>query len=190
MEQHFYGSSRRVENFALSDGTTLTYAQVAAQLVQNVTLDGTAGADVLIGGSGHNTLRGKDGNDTLDGGARNDRLEGGNGNDLLRDRTGADTLVGGSGSDKFRFAELDGEVDRITDLGMGGRIELSGILSGYSSAQASAFLSVRDSGSSLVLAVDRDGQGEADGFLDLALIDGFAGRSLDFMLTNGWLTVG
>ena len=189
VDSHFSASARRIDSLAFADGTTLGHGQIGTLLVPNVTLDGTAGADALSGGDGHDTLRGKDGNDTLDGGARNDRLDGGNGNDLLRGGLGADTLVRGSGSDVFRLAEMDGAVDRITDLGSGDRVELAGILTGYGAAQASAFISVRDSGTGLVLALDPDGPVGGTAFADLALFDGLAGTSLDALLGSGRLAV-
>jgi serralysin len=100
-----------------------------ADNIDNV-VTGTAGNDLLVGGSGNNailgltgddTLIGGDGNNVLDGsggndlliagngdnmlfgGAGNDTLIGGNGNDTLNGGTGDDVLVGGRGADQFVF---------------------------------------------------------------------------------------
>ena len=61
--------------------------------VQNLTLNGTSGADTLTGGSGNDTLNGNGGNDTLYGNAGNDTLNGGTGNDTMVGGTGNDTYV-------------------------------------------------------------------------------------------------
>jgi Ca2+-binding RTX toxin-like protein len=82
-------------------------------------INGTAGADNLVGGAGNETLNGLAGNDTLNGGAGNDTLNGGSGSDLL---------TGGIGSDSFRLADAPGatNIDRITDFALGDRLLISG----------------------------------------------------------------
>ena len=151
-------------------------------------LFGEAGNDTLWGGDGTDVLEGGDGNDALEGGSGDDALRGGAGNDSLKTSAGidsfdggdgsdtfdagasnaswtvdlaagTDTLTGGAGTDSFRFTHSDGSIDRITDLGTGDRAELHGILSGYTSAQASSFMAVRDSGADLILALDTNGTG-------------------------------
>jgi Ca2+-binding RTX toxin-like protein len=61
----------------------------------NLTLNGTAGKDNLLGGAGDDTLTGLAGNDTLAGGLGNDKLIGGKGNDtyLFNRGDGRDTIV-------------------------------------------------------------------------------------------------
>jgi Ca2+-binding RTX toxin-like protein len=71
--------------------------------VQNLTLNGTAGADTLSGGAGNDTLNGLAGNDTLNGGAGNDILDGG---------TGSDVMTGGSGNDTYL---VDSVSDAVTE---------------------------------------------------------------------------
>ncbi|WP_240481673.1 putative Ig domain-containing protein [Dechloromonas denitrificans] len=71
--------------------------------VQNLTLNGTTGADTLNGGAGNDTLNGQAGNDTLNGAAGNDTLNGGTGND---------TMVGGSGHDTY---VVDSSSDVVTE---------------------------------------------------------------------------
>jgi Ca2+-binding RTX toxin-like protein len=82
-------------------------------------INGTAGANNLVGGAGNETLNGLAGNDTLNGGAGNDTLNGGSGSDLL---------TGGIGSDSFRLADAPGatNIDRITDFALGDRLLISG----------------------------------------------------------------
>lgn len=72
--------------------------------VENVTIFGTAGADVLIGGAGNDLLEGKGGEDRLYGGA---------GDDLLRGNGGIDTIDGGSGNDTvdIRYTSVGHKVD-------------------------------------------------------------------------------
>ena len=60
-----------------------------------VRLDGAAGIENVMGGSG---------NDTIIGNALGNNLNGGPGNDTLNGATGHDTLVGGHGNDTYSFA--------------------------------------------------------------------------------------
>ena len=82
-------------------------------------INGTAGADNLVGGAGNETLNGLAGNDTLNGAAGNDTLNGGSGSDLL---------TGGIGTDSFLLADAPGatNIDRITDFALGDRLLISG----------------------------------------------------------------
>ncbi len=67
--------------------------------VQNLTLNGTAGADTLNGGAGNDSLNGLGANDTLYGNAGNDILSGGTGNDTMRGGIGNDIYIVDSTSD-------------------------------------------------------------------------------------------
>lgn len=64
-----------------------------------LTLKGGAGADVLTGGLGNDTIEGGAGADTLIGGAGNDTISGGAGADLIDAGSGNDTVNGGAGAD-------------------------------------------------------------------------------------------
>lgn len=103
-------------------------------------LDGGTGNDVLNGGEGRDTIKGGSGDDALNGGADKDYLNGGSGDDILDGGSGADRVylgagddiaTGGSGADRFvfRFEDLDGSSDVITDfsVGEGDRMDLRGL---------------------------------------------------------------
>ena len=129
------------------------------------------------------------GADRLYGSSAANTLSGGAGNDELTGFGGSDVLTGGAGADNFRFTQLDGSVDRITDLGTSDRAELQGIFSGYTSGQASAFMAVRDSGADLVLALDPNGAVGGAAFANFALFDGLTGATLGGLLGSGQLVV-
>lgn len=71
------------------------------------------------------TINGLAGNDQITGGGGNDIVNGDAGNDILAGAGGSDTLTGGLGTDIFRdtMAGLNG--DRITDLSIGERIQIT-----------------------------------------------------------------
>jgi Ca2+-binding RTX toxin-like protein len=92
----------------------------------SITINGTAGQDILVGSSHRDTLLGGDDNDLLLGGLGNDTLDGGAGNDSLDGGLGNDTLIGGdignAPTDTVSYAShdgLSGEFGRIT-LGLNG----------------------------------------------------------------------
>lgn len=66
-------------------------------------------ADLLLGGSGNDTIEGGGGRDTIDGGTGDDRLVGG---------AGVDALTGGPGADRFVFAPT-GATGLPPDTGQG-----------------------------------------------------------------------
>jgi Ca2+-binding RTX toxin-like protein len=72
-------------------------------------IDGSAARDIVLTGSGADTLRGMDGNDLLDAGDGNDSLEGGSGSDTLNGGGGVDTLAGGADGDIY-YANDVGDV--------------------------------------------------------------------------------
>ena len=92
----------------------------------NGTYTGTSGGDYYTGSSANETLIGADGNDNLNGSGGNDRISGDAGNDTLSGGAGNDALVGGLGDDSLTGGEgidrfqVDGGIDTITDLGLGG----------------------------------------------------------------------
>jgi Ca2+-binding RTX toxin-like protein len=89
-------------------------------------LSGLGGADSLSGLGGADTLSGGEGHDTLLGGAGDDRLDGGAGNDVLRGQAGNDTILTGAGVDRVLIGAGDG-ADRVTDFALGtDRVQLVG----------------------------------------------------------------
>ncbi|WP_172633601.1 calcium-binding protein [Sulfuricurvum kujiense] len=112
--KNWFDANKRIENFVLSDGTSISLSQMQG---------GTDGDDYLVFGDsdtvidalgGNDTVITANGNDTLGGGTGNDILISNGGNDTLSGGSGADTLEGGGGSDTYRFGIGDGK-DRITD---------------------------------------------------------------------------
>ncbi len=75
---------------------------------------GRAGNDTLAGGAGADRLYGEAGDDALSGGDGEDRLEGGEGNDTLAGGAGNDVMDGGLGDDTYLFGRGSGQ-DTIND---------------------------------------------------------------------------
>ena len=99
------GSSGGSFDYTVSDGSLTDTGHVTVSEDTSGNLDGTNGADILIGkSSGGSTINGNGGNDILFGG------------------TGADTLTGGAGSDTFVYnftSDLQpgaGHFDTINDF--------------------------------------------------------------------------
>jgi predicted extracellular nuclease len=82
-----------------SASTTITV--VVGTSANNTALNGTSGADLVLGLDGNDTLNGLAGNDLLCGGAKNDILNGGADNDTLFGEQGNDVLTGSTGADSF-----------------------------------------------------------------------------------------
>lgn len=136
----FNASTRQFSGTAPTSATGTTSVKVVARdkggltasdvmdivvTVQNLTLNGTSGADTLTGRSGNDTLSGGAGNDTLTGNAGNDRLDGGAGNDTMRGGTGDDTYVVDSASDVVteNAAEGNDTVESSVTLTLGANVE-------------------------------------------------------------------
>lgn len=79
---------------------------------------GTNSSETVTGTSASETLLGLGGNDTILGLEGDDALVGGAGND---------SLAGGSGNDSFVYDARDFDIDTITDLETGDRIDLAGL---------------------------------------------------------------
>ncbi len=94
-------------------------------------IEGTNGADTLLGSGGSQHLSGLNGNDSLWGGAGSDCLEGGNGDDLLDGGAGRDLLDGGNGRDGLiggagRDDLVGGNGNDLLDGGMGPDLLIGG----------------------------------------------------------------
>jgi Ca2+-binding RTX toxin-like protein len=83
--------------------SVISLATAPVTALSGLTLTGTAGADVLNGGTSNDFLYGLAGNDKLTGNGGNDTLDGG---------AGADTLTGGTGDDTYI---IDNTLDKVTE---------------------------------------------------------------------------
>jgi Ca2+-binding RTX toxin-like protein len=131
----------------------------------SLALSGDEGDDVLLGGAG---------NETLLGGAGGDVLFGNDGDDTITGGLGDDIAFGGSGNDTFRFTSaLDGQ-DILVDFDgstTGGQdvFDLDAFFdsTGVAEADRAARVSISDSGESVNVSIDADGNA-ANGFEVLA----------------------
>jgi Tol biopolymer transport system component len=141
-------------------------------------LNGGPGNDRLEGGDGHDLLEGGEGNDVLWGNKGFDTLKGGDGDDVLDGALANDVLEGGAGADTFRFTQLDGRIDRITDYQQGvDRLDLGPLLPGLpASYQLADYVRFTQTAEGTKIAVDASGGG--DSFLDLVLLEGVQLNSL------------
>jgi hypothetical protein len=184
------GGSRYYEYASSNDGVGL--AEYAMR--GNDTITGSKYNDTLEGWGGNDTISGGAGNDGILGGAGNDSLNGGDGNDLIWGggigvASGKDTLTGGKGADKFFFdaSFYSGTTKKnasvITDFNakQGDKI-IIGAQSSYEqdllaeidqirkvakfTSNPGEFVQTKVSGG-LEVAFDLDGNGKADGYLNL-----------------------
>ena len=139
-----------------------------------------------VRGSGFDDrIRGDDASNFLDGLDGDDKLAGRGGDDILVGGNGDDVLRGGGGSDVFLYRAADEGVDLIKDWSSADVIDLRDVLSGTDDPEANVRLIER--GADTVLRVDPDGG--ADGFVDLARLEGATGLSLDTLIDNGNIVV-
>lgn len=116
---HTYNLSFNAINTFSAVGVTASWNIIAAAYeTHDMTLDGTAIDDIIIGGLANDTLNGLDGNDRLDGGAGDDTLNGGAGADWLDGWRGSDTMSGGDGDDTY---VVDSTTDVIIEGATGGK---------------------------------------------------------------------
>ncbi len=107
------GASHQV-TVRVTDAKGLTYDEVLTINLTNVspeTIVGTAGANVLRGGSDRDIIHGLGGADTLAGGLGSDTLLGASGFDRLIGGFGRDVMTGGGNRDVFDF-NLVGETGK------------------------------------------------------------------------------
>jgi len=163
---------------AASGVTTITGGDGADELRGDAssTINGGAGADTIVGGSGNDTLNGGTGADAITSGAGNDTIDGGAGNDtitLAGNLTSADVIDGGDGTDTLSLtsagvAVIDG-YDVSTANTLNGNI---------SNVEA---LSISDSFNTGV-AMD---MGRLAGVTSVTLADGITGDESLTGLANG-----
>lgn len=82
-------------------------------------INGTPGADTLIGTGSADQINGLEGNDTLEGRGGNDVLLGGAGNDVLKGGAGSDRMFGGAGNDTYYADSSDGIANLVENAGEG-----------------------------------------------------------------------
>ncbi|MEO0861148.1 MAG: S8 family serine peptidase [Pseudomonadota bacterium] len=120
-------------------GDTISNFENITGGVNDDTLQGSAGGNVLFGFNGDDTINGLGGNDTLRGGFGEDYILGGGGNDRLLGQVNADTLVGGAGNDTltggtagdtFIFTGNFGQ-DTISDFGFADVARVGGTAAGF-----------------------------------------------------------
>jgi uncharacterized protein len=100
------GSTVRTATLTInvSDGVntaSTTITVIVGTSGNNTALNGTSGANLILGLDGNDTLSGLAGNDLLCGGIKNDTLNGGANDDTLRGEAGNDSLTGSTGADLF-----------------------------------------------------------------------------------------
>jgi len=165
-------------------------------IAANKNLTGTAVNNTLTGGAGYDTLNGLAGNDRLVGGDSGDTLNGGDGNDTLVGGSGGDKLTGGADNDIFKYNSLKElsydssyQVDVITDLSVGDKIDLSAIAGltyagvGDSSfnfiANEIIYVPAKMDSSVAYLSIDTDGDGKANFNLGLQLKNNDSGLPIN-----------
>ncbi|MFB2862510.1 DUF5801 repeats-in-toxin domain-containing protein [Aeromonas sp. MdU4] len=92
-------------SFNYTNSTTTDPGKVFVDVQNGSTLTGGYLDEILIGGSGNDTINANAGNDILLGGAGSDSLNGGEGNDILVGGAGNDTLNGGNGNDTASYLD-------------------------------------------------------------------------------------
>ncbi|MBJ7483451.1 calcium-binding protein [Brevundimonas sp.] len=144
-----------------ADGSTFVFADTAAgQFVTSGALRNINGNDLV--GINHGVfMQGSDGADFLIGSQRSDTIVGGAGNDLIVGFGGADTLIGGTGADIFVFYGGDSPVtgqDVLQDFQSGvDKIDLRSVRTG-----ASDVFNIVNTGGISTLFVDLGNNGSND----------------------------
>ncbi len=144
---------------------------------------GGAGDDFLTGGSGHDVLYGGDGDDTVGGGSGNghDVLYGGDGDDFLTGGSGGDVLYGGDGNDVLYGGDggdvlYGGDGDDVLSGGAG----MQDVAYGENGADMYLFLEATG------MNVFHGGAGSWNDVIDVQGADGAApGDGWSFELTSG-----
>jgi Ca2+-binding RTX toxin-like protein len=124
---------------ALAGEDVVEASGLAAGAIQ-LTADGGAGNDVLVGGDGNDVLHGGPGDDVLVGGPGNDVLDGGDGDDIEIQSFGADTVTSATAVGKDWLTTHARAVDGKTVLDVGGknvtlpRVDLADLVEGAASS--------------------------------------------------------
>ncbi|MCU7869288.1 MAG: hypothetical protein KZQ98_12250 [Candidatus Thiodiazotropha sp. (ex Lucinoma borealis)] len=104
----------KIDRFEFSDGTVITLSEAEAGLTNSSDTDEVIPNDlpadedrVLVGDDGYDVLMGGTGNDTLEGHGGINHLSGMDGNDTLRGGSGVSNLRGGEGDDTYLYGVGD-----------------------------------------------------------------------------------
>jgi Ca2+-binding RTX toxin-like protein len=149
---------------------------------------------VIIGNAGANILIGLDGDDTLIGGGGADRLIGGEGDDVLVGSGGIDLLTGGTGSDQFVLNFISEARDTILDFtaGLGGDVlDISDLLQGFDEVLSDPhdYVQLLSDGTDTRLRVDPNGQTGGSAFRDAFLMSDVTGVNIDDLIADGNLAL-
>ena len=98
------------EFWIAADGVDSTFTDVSQRF-------DTFSNDVLVGGSGNDTITAGVGADLIYGGAGNDVIDAGTGADVISGGRGNDSIQGGAGDDVFAYNRGDGS-DTVHDNGV------------------------------------------------------------------------
>lgn len=97
-------------NETFGEGDNVVDVQIVIGGSGNDTIIGDGGANTLMGSGGTDSLRGGDNADSIDGGSGNDTIYGDDGNDTLKAGGGTDTIYGGNDNDHiYGYGVLYGE---------------------------------------------------------------------------------
>ena len=175
-----------------SQGLTVTIGAAGSVITGDTfsnALRGGVNADTISGGDGNDSLSGNDGNDQLLGGAGADTLIGGNGADTLIGGAGIDLLTGGAGSDRlvWQAGHTGGGADQVTDFNVGqnDRLDISGILNGYSGGSLTGFVQFVSGGGNTTINIDANGGSSFS--TSLAVLQGVTGLNVETLRLSGHL---
>lgn len=107
-------SANAIKNMVTSG--TIDLSEFETTKMENNTLSGGSGNDVLIGDIGNDEIYGETGNDIIFGGKGNDFLDGGYGNDIIVSGEGVDKARGGNGEDILIAGNTNLSVTAIRNL--------------------------------------------------------------------------
>ena len=99
----------------ISSGGGQDIIRVGDGIVQDSSLDGGDGDDLIRAGAGRSTIRGGNGSDFIVGGSDNDVIYGDAGNDYIHGRAGGDRIFGGDGDDLMTGGDGDDPLIRGND---------------------------------------------------------------------------
>lgn len=118
---HYQSSSKVVEKIIFNDNSEMSIIPSISGTSGDDTLNGTSGAEIILGLEGNDTINGSGGNDEIFGGDGNDTLNGGDGNDILYGGLGNDSLTGGNNTDtaSYEFAANAVTVNLLTGTATG-----------------------------------------------------------------------